>query len=473
MFAGFVIRSSLLALVASHVVLAQSTSAAAAAGTQDTAAQASTPVASATVAATATRAAQVAGPDPTLAAAAGAAAYPLMPVNAWPDPDQTKGPINLPALLQSALVQDGLKRVQAIVPATLLNVAVQSTQAVLGDGTINYVGDATAAGMCWGENQCYRTVAANGYQPDITACPAANTWGLTFDDGPTDAVDSANATDLVTSDLTAALKAINTHATMFVVGSQSYYHPQDVLAAYQAGHEIAVHTWTHAALTTLSNEQIIAEVLYAEAIITRIIGVRPRFFRPPYGDIDDRVRAILGALGYRTILWGPTYDSGDSHGETAATVLATVQSWIKAGPGFIGLNHNINAATTAMSVSVVQMIQAMQANKTFPLTVMAVGECLGLSPYVSASGAAISSTSSVVSSTTTKAATTTAANKVSTVVSNVSGSTTKSSSTTSTTTKATPTPTVVDVTNAATGSKAVAGLVGAAGVAALAAGLVL
>ncbi|KAJ3151316.1 chitin deacetylase [Geranomyces variabilis] len=472
MFAGFVIRSSLLALVASHVVVAQSTSAAAAAGAQDPAAQASTPAASATAAAAAPRAAQVAGPDPTLPAAAGAAAYPLMPVNAWPDPDQTKGPINLPALLQSALVQDGLKRVQAIVPATLLNVAVQSTQAVLGDGTINYVGDASAAGMCWGENQCYRTVAANGYQPDITACPAANTWGLTFDDGPTDAFDSANATDLVTSDLTAALKAINTHATMFVVGSQSYYHPQDVLAAYQAGHEIAVHTWTHAALTTLSNEQIIAEVLYAEALITRIIGVRPRFFRPPYGDVDDRVRAILGALGYRTILWGTTYDSGDSHGATAAAVLATVQSWIKPGPGFIGLNHNINAATTGMSVSVVKMIQAMQANKTFPLTVMAVGECLSLSPYVSASGAALSSTSSVASSTT-KAATSTAATKVSTVVVVVPGSTTKSSSSTGTTTKTAPTQTVVDVTNAATGSKAVAGLVGAAGVAALAAGLVL
>ncbi|KAJ3167560.1 chitin deacetylase [Geranomyces variabilis] len=469
MFAGFVIRSSLLALVASHVVVAQSTSAAAAAGAQDPAAQASTPAASATAAAAAPLAAQVAGPDPTLAAAAGAAAYPLMPVNAWPDPDQTKGPINLPALLQSALVQDGLKRVQAIVPATLLNVAVKSTQAVLGDGTINYVGDATAAGMCWGENQCYRTVAANGYQPDIIACPAANTWGLTFDDGPTDAFDSANVTDLVTSDLTAALKAINTHATMFMVGSQSYYHPQDVLAAYQAGHEIAVHTWTHAALTTLSNEQIIAEVLYAEALITRIIGVKPRFFRPPYGDVDDRVRAIVGALGYRTILWG-SYDSGDSHGATAAEVLATVQSWIKPGPGFIGLNHNINAATTAMSVSVVKLIQTMQANKTFPLTVMAVGECLGLSPYVSASGAALSSTSSVASSTT-KAATTTPESKTSTVV--VSGSTTKSSSTPGTTTKTAPTQTVVDVTNAATGSKAVAGLVGAAGVAALAAGLVL
>ncbi|KAJ3181169.1 chitin deacetylase [Geranomyces variabilis] len=444
MFSSLIIRSSLLTLVASHAVVALS----------------AVPTASAAVAASTTRAAQTAGPDPTLAAAAGAASYPYMPVNAWPDPDQTKGPINLPALLNSPLVLDGLKRVQAIVPAALLNVAVASTQAVLGDGTINYVGDATAAGMCWGEDQCYRTVAANGYEPDITACPAANTWGLTFDDGPTDAVDSTNATDLVTSDLTAALKAINTHATMFVVGSQSYYHPQDVLAMYQAGHEIAVHTWTHAALTTISNAQIIAEVLYGEAMITRIIGVRPRFFRPPY----------------RTILWGPNYDSGDSHGATAAQVLATAQSWIKPGPGFITLDHNIEATTTAMSVSVVKMIQAMKANNTFPLSVMAVGECLGLTPYISPSGAALSTASSAAASTAkTAASTSSTGSHTSTAV--VPGATTSSSptstSTAKTTAKTTPTNTAADVTNAASGQKGVAGIVGAVGAAALAAGLAL
>ncbi|KAJ3148191.1 chitin deacetylase [Geranomyces michiganensis] len=481
MFTGLVLRSSLWLLAASHAVVAQSSSSAApAAGGGGTAVAAppSTPAAAgaspaapapgATATAAAPRAAQTVRPDPAIAAAPGAAGYPFMPVDSWPDPDQTRGPINLPALLNSALVQDGLKRVQAIVPAALLNTPVQNTQAVLGDGTINVVGDQSAIGMCYGQIFCRRTVAANGYQPDVVDCPAANTWGLTFDDGPTNAIDSVNKTDLVTADLVAALKTINAHATMFVVGSQSYYHPQDVLAAYQAGHEIALHTWTHAALTTLTNEQIIAEVLYAEALVTRIIGVRPRLFRPPYGDIDDRVRAILGALGYRTVMWGTAYDSGDSHGKTQDEVLAAVKGWIKAGPGFIGLNHNINAATTRMSVEVIKMIQSMQASKTFPLTAMAVGECLGISPYLSASGTPLSSTAGAA---TAGSATLTADGgaKASTVMVVV----TASGKSTATGTTKSQTATAVDVTNAGVGSKAAAGLVGAAGVAALAAGLVL
>ena len=38
-------------------------------------------------------------------------------------------------------------------------------------------------------------------------------------------------------------------------------------------------------------------------------GVTPTCFKPPYGDIDDRIPAIAHALGLRVILW--QYDSND------------------------------------------------------------------------------------------------------------------------------------------------------------------
>ena len=47
-------------------------------------------------------------------------------------------------------------------------------------------------------------------------------------------------------------------------------------------------------------------------------GVTPTCFRPPYGDTDDRIRAIVHALGLRTILWQS--DSNDWQVGTTPTV---------------------------------------------------------------------------------------------------------------------------------------------------------
>ena len=47
-------------------------------------------------------------------------------------------------------------------------------------------------------------------------------------------------------------------------------------------------------------------------------GVTPTCFRLPYGDIDDRIRAIVHALGLRVILWQS--DSNDWQVGTTTTV---------------------------------------------------------------------------------------------------------------------------------------------------------
>ena len=53
-----------------------------------------------------------------------------------------------------------------------------------------------------------------------------------------------------------------------------------------AGHQIAVHTYSHPYLTTLTNDQIIAELGWTKKIIKDVIGVTPQYMRPPYGDIE-------------------------------------------------------------------------------------------------------------------------------------------------------------------------------------------
>ena len=50
--------------------------------------------------------------------------------------------------------------------------------------------------------------------------------------------------------------------------------------AYDEGHEIGIHTWSHAELTTVSTEQIIGELKWTEMAIKEVIGVTPRLMRP-------------------------------------------------------------------------------------------------------------------------------------------------------------------------------------------------
>ena len=57
-----------------------------------------------------------------------------------------------------------------------------------------------------------------------------------------------------------------------------------------------MHTWSHQYTTSLTNEQVFAELYYTKLVIKRVLGYSPRCFRPPFGDVDDRVRTIAYAL---------------------------------------------------------------------------------------------------------------------------------------------------------------------------------
>ena len=69
--------------------------------------------------------------------------------------------------------------------------------------------------------------------------------------------------------------------------------------------DIAVHTWTHPYMTTLTDSQVLAELGWTMQIIHDSSGGRvPRFWRPPYGDTDARVTAIASAVfGLTTVIW--------------------------------------------------------------------------------------------------------------------------------------------------------------------------
>ena len=55
-------------------------------------------------------------------------------------------------------------------------------------------------------------------------------------------------------------------------------------------------------MTGLTNEQVFAELYFSKKAIKEVTGVTVRCWRPPYGDVDDRVRYIASKLDMRTVV---------------------------------------------------------------------------------------------------------------------------------------------------------------------------
>ena len=180
---------------------------------------------------------------------------------------------------------------------------------------------------------------------DLIQCPEPDTWGLTFDDGP-------NCTHNAFYDF---LQQNNQKATMFYIGSNVLDWPLEAQRGIVDGHHICVHTWSHQYMTAFPDEQVFAELYYTAKAIKDIVGVTPTCWRPPFGDIDDRVRAIATGLGLESVLW--TDDTDDwkilplgtlptaSIDANYASIIAKETAGPSAGQGNIVLTHEINGHT--------------------------------------------------------------------------------------------------------------------------------
>ncbi|GAA5825744.1 hypothetical protein JCM3770_007097 [Rhodotorula araucariae] len=174
--------------------------------------------------------------------------------------------------------------------SSIPNIAPKGTPA--GNFT-TVVYDGTVDPDCWWTYKQCHTPKAEGVQPDVYDLATPNTWGLTYDDGP-------NCSHNAFYDY---LESQNQKATMFYVGSNVIDWPLEAQRGLADGHELCAHTWSHRYMTSLSNEQAFAELYYSKKAIKDVIGVTVQCWRPPYGDVDDRIRYIAQSLGMQTIIW--------------------------------------------------------------------------------------------------------------------------------------------------------------------------
>ncbi|KAF5327792.1 hypothetical protein D9619_004944 [Psilocybe cf. subviscida] len=231
---------------------------------------------------------------------------------------------------------------------------------------------------CWWTFSKCTTSKKAGIAPDIAQMPEPQTLGYGFDDGPNC---SHNAFyDFLTQQ--------NQKATMFYIGSNVMDFP---LEAQRAITDVTSFSNTDAFAELYYSVRIVPLPIFDDHRIKGYFGMRANLGRtkideshqaghrcdtdlleayllqPPFGDIDDRIRAIAQGLGLRTVIW--KYDSDDwqfgTGNVTVANIDANYQTLITdakngkfATAGTIILTHELNNFTMSEAIKMYPQLKA-------------------------------------------------------------------------------------------------------------------
>ncbi len=169
---------------------------------------------------------------------------------------------------------------------------------------------------------------------------------LTFDDGPHPEY---------TPKLLDILRNQGVRATFYVIGRNVDTYPEIARRIVSEGHEIANHTWSHPALTSIGAARLRQEIEKTTDAIQRVTGRRPTNMRPPYGAVNDRVRqAMFRDYGMDVIMW--SCDPLDWKRPGADVVRRRLVEG--ATPGGILLAHDIHPGTIEAMPGTIQELKA-------------------------------------------------------------------------------------------------------------------
>jgi peptidoglycan/xylan/chitin deacetylase (PgdA/CDA1 family) len=148
------------------------------------------------------------------------------------------------------------------------------------------------------------------------------------------------------------------------------YNYADVLKkAYNSGHQIASHTWSHKDLTQQSASGIQTEITRLETALKKILGIRPKWLRPPYGGQNSNMLNTMRGLNYKVVTWN--LDTEDWNGVSVSASQNKFNS-LGSDPRIIPLSHDALQSTA-------QQLGPWIANwaKQKGLRAVTLSECLG------------------------------------------------------------------------------------------------
>jgi len=116
---------------------------------------------------------------------------------------------------------------------------------------------------------------------------------LTFDDGPSE----------TTPQILEILERYGVPATFFQCGANVERLPSIARAVGERGHEIGNHSHTHPLCCFRSPGFIAADLERAQAAIERHTGMRPAWYRAPFGVRWFGMRGAQRRLGLQAVMW--------------------------------------------------------------------------------------------------------------------------------------------------------------------------
>jgi peptidoglycan/xylan/chitin deacetylase (PgdA/CDA1 family) len=202
-----------------------------------------------------------------------------------------------------------------------------------------------------------------------THCVTPGKWALTFDDGPSDNIPELRKV-LLEKEVIATF-FVNAHNGIDLINSP--IHQQYLKDLYKDGHQIATHTYSHADLVQLEDDEdaVKLEMTANDDVIMQIIGQRPIYMRPPYMSLDQKVLDLLVDWGYVIVSYNMD-THGYSHGELQVSLnqVEFDQQIAKGNPSWISLEHDFTANIADWVSTLIDQITYMG------YTFVTIEECL-------------------------------------------------------------------------------------------------
>jgi peptidoglycan/xylan/chitin deacetylase (PgdA/CDA1 family) len=177
---------------------------------------------------------------------------------------------------------------------------------------------------------------------------------LTFDDGP----------GPYTTQVLAELRSLHVRATFFVIGHNAQQLPATVQALRAAGMVVGNHSWSHPNLTKLSLAKQRLQLRRTQDVLAKVIGQRPRFFRPPVWAWNRATARAVAEEGMIGILF-----SVDTRDWSRPGVTAIVRQALSAHDGQIIALHDAGGDREQTVQALPLIVKGLRARGLEPVTI--------------------------------------------------------------------------------------------------------
>lgn len=186
---------------------------------------------------------------------------------------------------------------------------------------------------------------------------------ISFDDGPA---------ENYTPQILAILKAEQVKATFFCIGKRIAGNEAILKQAQAEGHIIGNHSYSHHFWFDMySTPKMQEDLKQMDKETERVIGVKPKLFRPPYGVTNPNLAKAIKKGGYTPVGW--SVRSLDTVAKDENQLLNKINAGIR--PGAVFLFHD----TCKITLKVLP--QFIQEVKNRGYNIIPLDKLLALQPY--------------------------------------------------------------------------------------------